>query len=1121
MKNLLKIFVLFFSIVLFYTEEVGAFGYTPVDNTQNLETVDEYHRFLEKPLLDLFNEYNEENFDMEVFRQRVFDTIKSHWGWNSEITTLQQVLDIYEDWVARVEWDFFVIWCWNFDIVRIRLTPPSCDLSFYSKDSKKTSEIFVWEKYSLWIEASLKNRDISCITNHIPESWEAYDDEIKNYKTSNSSSWVIFKFDPLEKAELLKTKCSLKDNFWLEWSCELELKVSPLAWCVDKDWDWICDPWSLCTDEAPEDWKDDIKNLWCEKCKDEAPKDGRDDTYFDRICPIWDCIDLDSDGICDNPKCAISFLDEKSSLITKFKIWEKYYFKLSDVINQYDKIECVVREKSSSWKTFKVDSWDVEKDKKILMLDNEKDDIYLLKKEVKCEVKNWWKVGSCFFSIDSDWCVDIDADGICDVVDDCIDMDVDGICDTSDSCVDKDGDNIDDINYGVCCKDLNQNNICDSQEWVWTCWDWIVQMPNSAGIEEQCDEWADNWKPDSNCTSNCSGKKICVPKPNWYDSCSEDPINPIPEPPKRIQPSNPGTSWDGCWRYIYWYKERWTPCVLNWNWNWWVVDCLQVSKYDPLYAAWGSRVDHYDDEWNYTWSDCRGVPSNAKLPSSHPRWKTVRLLYKWTSCFWKYADWNQKCIIAFKLESSVPIDWFDWLRISNFRYSWACKDQTNKTWCWQGWLVLVGGGYIKNNRLKLTVKSFVPFISKDEPSGMLSFKLQWIWNMIWGMSHNLSHDNIFFKKPLKVRDLEISWAYDKPAIWRKQFYNINLEKADSSVRFKPLDVKHYLKVENIKLKTWYSILDFNINNSYVFDWIKSIKEAFWLIIDSNKSIKDKILWKPAVRLTTFPISYKIASFWPIKYNIESNISWLKWCGISTQWLLVEWWVELWWKSFESGQDKNFSDLSSSYIRNKLVKNINNLIKWQKSGTKVNSVYYFNNWDIKLQDIKNIKNWDTIVVKNWNLILDEDIDKNIWIAVIYDRFNIKNNNTKWNIYVKNTIRKINAIIYADGSFLSAKADWSSYEDKELEKNLVINWNLFTQNTVWWASAWVWKTWASLNYYLLPGWYKPTSWTDLERFKLAKKYDLNLFRNTDLCSNWYNLKVKSNNYFINNIPKGFWN
>ena len=59
--------------------------------------------------------------------------------------------------------------------------------------------------------------------------------------------------------------------------------------------------------------------------------------------------------------------------------------------------------------------------------------------------------------------------------------------------------------------------------WPWECWDWILQKPNSAGVNEQCDYWSANWnfinqcntlKLDVKCESNCKISQTTCPY-NW------------------------------------------------------------------------------------------------------------------------------------------------------------------------------------------------------------------------------------------------------------------------------------------------------------------------------------------------------------------------------------------------------------------------------------------------------------------------------------------------------------------------------------------------------------------------------------------------------------------------------
>ena len=117
-------------------------------------------------------------------------------------------------------------------------------------------------------------------------------------------------------------------------------------------------------------------------------------------------------------------------------------------------------------------------------------------------------------------------------------------------------------------------------------------------------------------------------------------------------------------------------------------------------------------------------------------------------------------------------------------------------------------------------------------------------------------------------------------------------------------------------------------------------------------------------------------------------------------------------------------------------------------------------------------------------------KELWIIVLKDSYNINSDyNWKWNVYVNQNVSKINAVIYADGWFISSNSSWIPYlsdnitRTSELKKQLYMKWSLFTRNTIWWAILAWWD-------YILPGWSK-IAWVDAN-FDKAMIYDLNYIR-----------------------------
>jgi len=148
----------------------------------------------------------------------------------------------------------------------------------------------------------------------------------------------------------------------------------------------------------------------------------------------------------------------------------------------------------------------------------------------------------------------------------------------------------------------------------------------------------------------------------------------------------------------------------------------------------------------------------------------------------------------------------------------------------------------------------------------------------------------------------------------------------------------------------------------------------------------------------------------------------------------------------------------------LIRNRNES-KWQ-----VLNEVYFNDKDTKYSEIEpKLKDWNTIIIKDANFIIDKDFSENkkLWIIVLKDDYKVIPETLNWwNIFIKNTVKKINAYIYADWALMSRNENGKAYSDDQLATPLEINWSIFSRNTIGWAIAWI----KDDKSYVLPGWEK---------------------------------------------------
>ncbi|MBS9775119.1 hypothetical protein KGV52_00230 [Candidatus Gracilibacteria bacterium] len=220
----------------------------------------------------------------------------------------------------------------------------------------------------------------------------------------------------------------------------------------------------------------------------------------------------------------------------------------------------------------------------------------------------------------------------------------------------------------------------------------------------------------------------------------------------------------------------------------------------------------------------------------------------------------------------------------------------------------------------------------------------------------------------------------------------------------------------------------------------------------------------------------------------------------------------------TSEGKNYTDLSLSTFRAQIRKNAYILKRGLQSGNKVGKILYYTG-DKKYSDIKSkLTTGDTLILENGNFIIDNNIDKKIGVIILAENYNTEKNpgTTKGNIFVRNTVKNINAALYADGAFISAKENGGKYSNEELAKErLILQGVLFSRNTIG----------GSLENtqdgtFLLPGNKKTKD------YELSYRYDLNYIRTVQSdCKTpqdkKYSFWLQYDSSFKTNPPKGFAN
>jgi hypothetical protein len=377
-----------------------------------------------------------------------------------------------------------------------------------------------------------------------------------------------------------------------------------------------------------------------------------------------------------------------------------------------------------------------------------------------------------------------------------------------------------------------------------------------------------------------------------------------------------------------------------------------------------------------------------------------------------------------------------------------------------------------------------------------------------------------FKKPVSIQDIQISnntgtllcsSSYDwnaEPDIWKEQKYKIIL---NNSWSVSVSDWKLGLSVATIRDVSeghiWLDNKIWNINDTF-----SDFDACLWFTWTID--VYDNALSGLEIKNQNLPISYTLGGKSVSFYLDEFSKKW-KCENKSTLWVKVLWTLQSDWKASSTWQEENFSDLSTWEMRWIIRKNANLLIRNMTSWQIANGVKYVV-WDVKISEVMPWwvvpNNIETLIVKDWNVIIDvpelNKISSKLWIIVLKDNYDVNSDyNKSWNIYVNNNVKKINAIIYADWTLRSARANWTSYEDGDILIPLELFWSLFTRNTIWWATKIWWD-------YLLPWGQKITD------FNSAQRYDLNYVRKTPLCNlEDYAFKIEYDSKVQTNPPKGF--
>ncbi len=561
----------------------------------------------------------------------------------------------------------------------------------------------------------------------------------------------------------------------------------------------------------------------------------------------------------------------------------------------------------------------------------------------------------------------------------------------------------------------------------WYCWDWEVQKPNSFWFNELCDDA--NTNSNDSCTNSCSSPTTWLPWEKWY--CWNWKVEA------------PNSFWfnEGC---DDWNTNNNDSCTNN---------CIAPSSWLP-----GGWIVIWIPNWisleTYSKCDLSGswYANNVDTNTIYMSIKALEWIQWWKDVvnLWTPTD--------FKDLSNNYAD-----RVNNLGWSSLSFTGIKILWNWNDAYMPIA-----------KVSSVTPFVSCGNK---VSFKLNGSTIILKDIWYN-------FKKPFvwnltATNDNGTSWIWEI-SLWTKIKYKLSAIPRSTlnnySIDLKSKNITYYW--------TWITLQDTTL---IPYSWISFYN--FYTRINSSrfaKTLNNNPWIQVIMPIINYSLSWKNVKYYLSEYDYANDKTPIIMRWTTFIWIKIIWWLQ-WQGKYEfTGQWENMSNLYPSDLRTEIRKRAFDYIKSMTSSGILNKVKYVE-WNIRIS-------WElpyeTLVVKNWNVIIEWDLNtlnKKLWIIVLKDWYDVNTSyNDKWNVYVLPEVKRINAMIYADGGFISGHSSvWIPYikdtmeRTSALQNQLYMNGILFTRNTIWWGQYVGW-------YYTLPWWAKT------EDFNKAMLYDLNYLR-----------------------------
>lgn len=533
-----------------------------------------------------------------------------------------------------------------------------------------------------------------------------------------------------------------------------------------------------------------------------------------------------------------------------------------------------------------------------------------------------------------------------------------------------------------------------------------------------------------------------------------------------------------------------------------IIPTNTVQKEWNLQKKWGWYANGND---SYSINQIIKDEYKNKIEPETPYTSWIEVKFIWEDADKLYSDTKSfgKSTLAFNVKSLHPKNYKNikvMVKISEHANNYQLSERKGR---YKNWLEFGASGSGKNGNWNVT-KWYI----------MLD---------LWDLN---------FKKPLVAESIEISndnWTtWDAiPEIGREQLYKFIVKDkwalgsivnwilwgkvSDDFKKFFNLPQWVVFKLfEVVKPKPIKLITNFNWENGleYIF------RITLWIDWEQNSSKAKNWL---SISVKWLDVSYH-KNWKDIKYKLDEFRT-ADSCPVKTLWVKLIWGGQATWDIANTTDSAaNIIDMSKLDLKWDIKKSVNNIVRWLKSEAIVNRVKYVVG-DVNVTWNDYFRDFETLVVRNWNVYISKDIatnSKNLyWIVVLNDNFDVTRNinsegtkvSRKWNIFVNKDVTEINAVVYADGWFISADNNGIIYKDHELNKALKFKWSLFTKNTIWGSI---------IN--KLPG-------GKIWKYEVSRVYDLNNTRKVPVkCENG---KVLDNPSFTieydarvqSNPPKGF--